>query len=74
MAEQWAEIMAKKHLKAARKLNGSLDPYVFEATLNRIARDSGYLNIGDMVISLAAMPINEKGMVNTLRVREIQGS
>ena len=39
MAEQWAEIMAKKHLKAARKLNGSLDPYVFEATLNRIARD-----------------------------------
>ena len=39
MAEQWAEIMAKKHLKAARELNGSLDPYVFEATLNRIARD-----------------------------------
>ncbi|WP_442847003.1 pyruvate kinase [Leeuwenhoekiella sp. H156] len=42
--------------------------------INRIARDSGFLNIGDMVISLAAMPISEKGMVNTLRVREIQGS
>ena len=42
--------------------------------VNRIARDSGYLNIGDMVISLAAMPISEKGMVNTLRVREIQGN
>ena len=39
MAEQWAEIMAKKHLRAARKLNGSLDPYVLEATLNRTARD-----------------------------------
>ena len=39
MAKQWAEIMAKKHLKAARKLNGSLDPYVFEATLNRITHD-----------------------------------
>ena len=39
MAKQWAEIMAKKHLKAARKLNGSQDPYVFEATLNRITRD-----------------------------------
>ncbi|MEC8885330.1 MAG: pyruvate kinase, partial [Bacteroidota bacterium] len=42
--------------------------------VNRIARDSGYLKVGDMVISLAAMPISEKGMVNTLRVREIQGN
>jgi uncharacterized protein (DUF2252 family) len=39
MAKQWSEIMAKKHLQAARKLNGSVDPYVFEATINRIARD-----------------------------------
>lgn len=38
---------------------------------NRIARTSGYVNKGDMVISLASMPIEEKGMVNTLRVREI---
>ncbi|MEH6406935.1 MAG: pyruvate kinase alpha/beta domain-containing protein, partial [Leeuwenhoekiella sp.] len=42
--------------------------------INRIARDRGYVQKGDMVISLAAMPITEKGMVNTLRVREISGN
>ena len=31
----------------------------------------GYLEKGDMLVSLAAMPIQEKGMVNTLRVTEI---
>ena len=39
MASQWAIIMATKHLRAARRLNHSLDQYVFEATINRIARD-----------------------------------
>ena len=39
--------------------------------VNLIARDKGYLKKGDMVISLASMPIQEKGMTNTLRVREI---
>ncbi len=39
--------------------------------VNAIARDKEYLAEGDMVISLAAMPIQEKGMVNTLRVTEI---
>ena len=39
MAAQWAEIMATKHLRAARRLNHSVDQYVFEATINRIARD-----------------------------------
>ncbi|WP_372752782.1 pyruvate kinase [Mariniflexile sp.] len=39
--------------------------------INRMARDNGYVSKGDMVISLASMPIAEKGMVNTLRVREI---
>ncbi|HMC00876.1 MAG TPA: pyruvate kinase [Flavobacteriaceae bacterium] len=38
---------------------------------NRIARTYKYIAKGDMVISLASMPIAEKGMVNTLRVREI---
>jgi pyruvate kinase len=36
-----------------------------------IACKKGYLEVGDMQISLAAMPIQEKGMVNTLRVSEI---
>ena len=39
--------------------------------VNKIALKKGYLEAGDMVISLAAMPIQEKGMVNTLRVTEV---
>lgn len=39
--------------------------------VNKIACQKGYLEAGDMLISLAAMPIKEKGMVNTLRVTEI---
>ncbi|WP_242203128.1 pyruvate kinase [Aestuariivivens insulae] len=40
--------------------------------VNTIACKKGYLGVGDMLISLAAMPIQEKGMVNTLRVTEIK--
>ncbi|WP_324024918.1 pyruvate kinase [Maribacter sp. BPC-D8] len=40
--------------------------------VNRIAFNKGYLEVGDMIISLAAMPIKDKGMVNTLRVSEIE--
>lgn len=39
--------------------------------VNAIACKKGYLEVGDMLISLAAMPIQDKGMVNTLRVSEI---
>ncbi|MCO4823124.1 MAG: pyruvate kinase [Flavobacteriaceae bacterium] len=39
--------------------------------VNAIACKKGYLEEGDMLISLAAMPIQAKGMVNTLRVTEI---
>jgi pyruvate kinase len=40
--------------------------------VNKIAVEKGYLEDGDMVISLAAMPIQEKGMVNTMRVTEVK--
>ncbi len=40
--------------------------------VNAIACKKGYLDVGDMLISLAAMPIKAKGMVNTLRVTEIE--
>ena len=40
--------------------------------VNAIACKKGYLDVGDMLVSLAAMPIKEKGMVNTLRVTEIE--
>lgn len=40
--------------------------------VNNIACKKGYLDVGDMLISLAAMPIKDRGMVNTLRVTEIE--
>lgn len=40
--------------------------------VNAIACKMGFLEVGDMLISLAAMPIQDKGMVNTLRVTEIE--
>ncbi len=40
--------------------------------VNSIACKKGFLEVGDMLISLAAMPIKSKGMVNTLRVTEIE--
>ena len=36
--------------------------------INEIARDKGYVDKGDLLVNLTAMPIIEKGMVNTLRV------
>ena len=39
--------------------------------INKIALDQGVVDKGDFVINLAAMPIANKGMVNTLRVTEI---
>lgn len=40
--------------------------------VNRIACEKGYVNKGDYLINLAAMPIVDKGMVNTLRVTHIK--
>ncbi|MCK0147960.1 pyruvate kinase [Arenibacter sp. F26102] len=40
--------------------------------VNKIACQKGFLEVGDMLISLAAMPIKDKGMVNTLRVSQIE--
>lgn len=39
--------------------------------INQLAKDHGYVQKGDMLINLAAMPVTDKGMVNTLRVSEI---
>lgn len=40
--------------------------------VNEIAREKGYVDKGDFLINLAAMPVTDKGMVNTLRVSEIE--
>ena len=39
--------------------------------VNQIVKDKGYVVKGDYLINLAAMPIKDKGMVNTVRVSEI---
>ncbi len=40
--------------------------------INLIAKENGYVKKGDMLINLAAMPVANKGMVNTLRISEIE--
>jgi len=40
--------------------------------VNNIAKEKGFVAHGDFIINLAAMPISDKGMVNTLRVSEIE--
>jgi pyruvate kinase len=40
--------------------------------VNQIAQDKGFVEKGDFLVNLAAMPVTEKGMVNTLRVSEIE--
>jgi pyruvate kinase len=40
--------------------------------VNDIAKEKGYVKKGDMLINLAAMPVADKGMVNTLRISEIE--
>lgn len=40
--------------------------------VNNIAEERGYVKKGDFLINLAAMPISQKGMVNTLRVSQIK--
>ena len=39
--------------------------------INRIAKEMNYVVAGDIVINLTAMPVEERGMVNTLRVSEV---
>ncbi|MAZ73478.1 MAG: pyruvate kinase [Flavobacteriaceae bacterium] len=40
--------------------------------VNRIAHEHGFVEKGDYLINLAAMPIVDKGMVNTLRVSQVK--
>ncbi|PJJ10396.1 pyruvate kinase [Flavobacterium sp. 1] len=40
--------------------------------VNNIVKEKGFVKKGDFLINLAAMPITEKGMVNTLRISEIE--
>jgi len=39
--------------------------------INRISKEKGFVEEGDMMINLAAMPVIDKGMVNTLRISQI---
>ena len=39
--------------------------------INHVANEEGYVDMGDIMINLVSMPMQGKGMVNTLRVTEI---
>lgn len=49
--------------------NVSTDDTVVD--INKIAKNKGFLNVNDFVINLTSMPVEAKGMVNTLRVTQI---
>lgn len=40
--------------------------------VNQFAKENKFVRKGDFLINLAAMPVSDKGMVNTLRVSEIE--
>ena len=40
--------------------------------INKIAKDKGFVQSNDFVINLTSMPVEAKGMVNTLRVSQIK--
>ena len=40
--------------------------------INKICEEKKYVSKGDMLINLAAMPVVDKGMANTLRISEIE--
>jgi pyruvate kinase len=40
--------------------------------INEISRQKGFVKKGDMLVNLAAMPVANKGMVNTLRISEME--
>jgi pyruvate kinase len=40
--------------------------------INKIAQEKGFIKSGDLVINLASMPAEDRGMVNTLRISEIE--
>ena len=39
--------------------------------VNELAIEKGFVKTGDLVINLAAMPVKEKGQVNTLRISRL---
>ncbi|MBL4746053.1 MAG: pyruvate kinase [Flavobacteriaceae bacterium] len=39
--------------------------------INKLAVEKGFVKKGDYVVNLSSMPVEEKGMVNTLRISEI---
>ena len=40
--------------------------------INKLIQEKGFVKSGDLVLNLASMPVEEHGMVNTLRISEIK--
>ena len=39
--------------------------------VDNLAIEKGFVNFGELVINLAAMPVKDKGQVNTLRISRL---
>ena len=50
--------------------NLSTDDTVID--INKISKEKGFVKEGDLTINLTSMPVEAKGMVNTLRTSEIK--
>ena len=50
--------------------NLSTDDTVID--INKISKEKGFVKEGDLTINLTSMPVEAKGMVNTLRISEIK--
>ena len=50
----------------------TLDVQIKIDNIKQRAKEQGFVKKGDMLVNLAAMPVANKGMVNTLRISEIE--
>lgn len=72
---------SNKHILAQMNLLWGVNAFYYDKLtstdetvedVNAIAHEMKFVDKGDMIINLVAMPVIEKGMVNTLRVSEIE--
>jgi len=40
--------------------------------INKLVKEKGFVNPGDLVINLTSMPVEDRGMVNTMRISEVK--
>ena len=62
--------MGKLEGKIAVVTGGSRD--IGRSIAIKLAKEKGFVNSGDLVINLTSMPVEDRGMVNTMRISEVK--